>query len=157
MKQLLGGPCALGLLCLMSLLPPVYAQTAPITTKTAGPYIYHVSQEVTLSGTVSSVLTKPAAGMIMGSHLLLATATGPVDASLGRYALRGKGALALTAGQQVAVTGIMKTIKARQVFLVRTVKTGGEIYPIRNEHGFAISPQARERAGQKTTQKSESL
>jgi hypothetical protein len=71
--------------------------------------------------------------------------------------LIGKGALAVSPGQQVEVKGVMKTIKARQVFLVRTVKAGGAVYPIRNKHGFAISPQSRERASQKTTQKSESL
>jgi hypothetical protein len=95
--------------------------------------------------------------MTMGSHLLLATSAGPVDASLGRFALIGKGALPVAPGQQVEVRGVMKTIKAKQVFLVRIVKAGGAVYPIRNQHGFAISPQGRERASQKITQKSESL
>jgi hypothetical protein len=92
---------------------------------------------------------KPAAGMIMGSHLLLATSSGPVDASLGRFGLRGKGSVSVAAGQQVELTGVMKTIKNRQVFLTRTVKVNGKIYPIRNEHGVSISPQARQRAAQK--------
>jgi len=87
----------------------------------------------------------------MGSHILLSTPTGPVDASLGGFALLGKGAVPVAAGQQVEVTGVMKTIKDKQVFLTRTVKVGGEVYTIRNEHGFALSPQARERAGRKST------
>jgi hypothetical protein len=149
--------CALGALCLISLYPPLQAQTAALATRTTGLYSYHTSQEVTLSGTVSSVLTRPAAGMIMGSHLLLATASGPVDASLGRFALLGKGALTVAAGQPIAVTGVMKTLKTRQVFLVRTVKAGGAVYAIRNKHGFDISPQARQRMGRNTTQKWESL
>jgi hypothetical protein len=44
----------------------------------------------------------------------------------------------------------MKTVKDKQVFLARTVKVGGEVYTIRNEHGFPVSPQARERANRKT-------
>jgi len=88
--------------------------------------------------------------MIWGSHLLLATTSGPVDASLGTFGLRGKGAVSVAAGQQVEVTGVMKTIKDKQVFLVRTVKAGGQVYTIRNEHGFPVSPQARERASRKT-------
>jgi hypothetical protein len=109
------------------------------------PY-YDQRQEVTLKATVSSVLTRPSAGMIIGSHLLLETSSGAVDASLGRFGLEGKGALSVTAGQQVEVTGVMKTLKNQQVFVVRTVKAGGQVYMMRNEHGIQVPPQARERA-----------
>jgi hypothetical protein len=149
MKRLFAGLCALALLSLISLLPLAQAQTAA-ETRTAGPLNYDVAKEVTLSGTVSSVLTKPAAGMIMGSHLLLATPSGPVDASLARFGLRGKGAVKVAPGQQIEITGVMKTIKDKQVFLARTVKAGGQVYRIRNEHGIPVSPQARERASRKT-------
>jgi hypothetical protein len=93
--------------------------------------------------------------MIVGSHLLLATPSGAVDASLGRFGFEGAGAVLVAGGQQIEATGVMKTIKDKPIFLVRTVKAGGEVYTIRNEHGFPLSPQARERAGQKTTQKGE--
>ena len=156
MKRLFAGLFVLALLSI-SLLPQVQAQTATAGTRTAGPFSYDVSQEVTLNGTVSSVLTKPAPGMIMGSHLMLATPTGPVDASLANFGLRGKGALSVAAGQQIEVTGVMKTIMDKQVFLVRSVKVGGEVYTIRNEHGFPVSRQARERLSGKTAQKGETL
>ncbi len=51
----------------------------------------------------------------------------------------------------------MKTIKDKPVLLVRTLKVGGKVYTIRNEHGVLLSPQARERADQKASQKGESL
>src|SRR5712692_4292258 len=108
--------CALALLFLISSTAPVQAQTAAIETRPAEPY-YDVAREVTLKGTVSSVLTKPSPGMIMGSHLLLVTASGEVDAGSGRFGLLGKGALAVAAGQQVEVTGVMKTLMGRQVFV----------------------------------------
>jgi hypothetical protein len=149
MKHLFAGLCALALLSLISPLPLLQAQTAAVATRPEGPFSYDVAKEVTLSGTVSSVLTKPSPGMIWGSHLLLATPSGPVDASLGRFALMGKGALSVAAGQQVEVTGVMKTIKDKQIFLTRTVKVGGHVYTIRNEHGVPMSPQARERASRK--------
>jgi|ERR1700691_724165 len=129
----------------------VKAQTSALATKAAGPFSYDVSQEVTLSGTVSSVRTKPTAGMIMGSHLLFVTSFGPVDASLGKFALLGDDALAVTPGQQVEVTGVAKMIKGRQVFLARIVKAGGTAYVIRNKHGFVVSPEARERAAARKT------
>lgn len=154
MKRLCAGLFILALLSSISLLPPALAQKAE---RAAGPFSYDASKEVTLNGTVSSVLTKPSPGMIMGSHLLLETTSGPVDASLGTFGLLGKSALSVAPGQQVEVTGVMTTIKNKQVFLARTVKVGGQAYTIRNEHGFPVSPQARERANGKTAQKGELL
>lgn len=154
MKRLCAGLFILALLPLISLSRPALAQTAE---SAAGPFRYDASQEVTLDATVLSVLTKPSPGMTMGSHLLLTTPSGPVDASLGTFGLQGKGALSVVTGQQVEVTGVMKTVKDKQVFLARTVKVGGQVYAIRNEHGFPVSPHARERANGKTAQKGESL
>ena len=110
---------------------------------------YDVSKEVTLSGTVSSVLRKPAPGMIWGSHLIVETVSGRLDASLGRFGLEGKGALSVTPGQQIELTGVMKTVRDQEVFVVRTVKANGETFTMRNEHGIEVSPQARERAAKK--------
>jgi len=110
---------------------------------------YDVSKEVTLSGTVSSVLRKPTPGMIWGSHLIVETVSGRLDASLGRFGLEGKGALSVTPGQQIELTGIMKTVRGKEVFVVRSVKANGITYALRNEHGIEVSPQARERAAEK--------
>ena len=138
---------------------PLGAQPAP----KAEPY-YNIAREVTLSGTVSSVFSRPAAGMTVGSHLMLRTSSGTVDANLGRWGLVGKGALHVAAGEQVEVTGVMKTVKNKEVFIARTVTLGSKIYTMRNEHGIAIAPQSRAHAGQKpapfinrTAQKGESL
>lgn len=151
MKRLLSGLCAVMFLSLLLPLSLVHAQTAAVAKRHAGPFSYDVTQETTLKGTVSSVLTKPSRGMIMGSHLLFATSAGQVDASLGRFGLRGKGALSVAAGQQVEVTGVMKTIRSRQVFLARTVNVGGQVYTIRNARGFSVPPHAREIANRKAT------
>jgi hypothetical protein len=150
MKRLFVGPFTLALLSLIASSPLVQAQTPAVATRTARPLSYDVAQEVTLNGTVSSVLRKPDLGMIMGSHLWLTTPVGRVDASLGRFGLLGNDALPAAAGQELEVTGVMKTIKDKQVFLVRTVKAGGRLYTIRNEHGIPVSPLARERANRKS-------
>jgi hypothetical protein len=110
---------------------------------------YDVTQEVTLSGTVSGVLIRPAPGMIWGSHLLLTTVSGTVDASLGRWGLQEEGALSVTVGQQVELTGIMKTLNSRAVFLARTVKLNGQVYTMRNEHGIPVPSPAGAHAAQK--------
>jgi len=112
---------------------------------------HDVTQEVTLTGTVSSVLMNAAPGAIAGSHLLLVTPAGPVDASLGRFGLKGNGALSVAAGEQIEATGVMKMIHDKPILLVRAVKvSSGDVYTIRTEHGFPVSPKARERAAKNT-------
>jgi len=136
MRQLTTGLCTLVVLVLLIPSPP------PVQAQTTVPCI---TEEVTLTGTVSRVLTKATPGMIVGSHLLIATPGGPVDASLGRFGLKGNGALSVAAGEQIAATGVMKMIHDKPVLLVRTVKVAsGEVYAIRTEHGFPISPKSRE-------------
>jgi hypothetical protein len=121
----------------------------PLLAQPADSHQDEVSKEVTISAAVSAVLAKPTPGMLMGAHLLLATTSGQVDASLGRWALQGKGALPVTVGQQVEVTGRMQTANRREVFIARTVKVDGKVYAVRSQHGIEISPVARERAAER--------
>ena len=117
---------------------------------------YDITKEVTLSGPVSAVYQRPVAGMIAGSHVVLLTGSGSVDASLGKWGMHGKGAPTISNGEQVTVRGVMKTIRNKEVFFVRTMLVGGHSYTIRNQHGVPVSPQSRECA-EKTAQKGVSL
>lgn len=146
MNTLRIGLSAFAMLFLISSVRPVQAQT-PLRVARAR---YEVADEVTLSATVSSVVPRATAGMMAGSHLLLTTPNGIVDASLGRFGLHGAGAVSVTAGEQIEATGVMRTVRGRSVFLVRSVKANGRTYSVRNEHGVVLSPQARQRTGQKT-------
>jgi len=146
MKPLLAWLTMLTLLFIASSLQPLTAQTSEGLTTAAGPFRYDSAQEVTVRGTVSAVLPNAAPGMVVGSHLLIATASGPADASLGRFGLVGAGAPSVAAGQQVEATGVIRTIKDKPVLLVRTVKMGSEVFIIRNNHGVLLAPRARERA-----------
>jgi hypothetical protein len=144
------GPFVVLAVCLFAL--PIRAQTTETTTKTAGHPWYDMSKEVTLTGTVSSVVKSPTREMklVMGSHLMLETSSGAVDASLGKYAMRGEGALSVTTGERVQVTGIMKTVGDKQVFFARVVLANGHAYAIRNEHGFQVASRARKGATNST-------
>lgn len=137
------GPLAVLALSLFAM--PIYAQTATVTTKPVVHRWYDSTKEVTLTGTVSSVVKSATREMkmIAGSHLVVETKSGPVDASLGAFAMRGKGALDVTPGQQVQITGVMKTVSDKQVLLTRVVQTNGHAFIIRSEHGFALPPAAR--------------
>ena len=123
---------------------PLSAQQAPQSRTSR-----ELPEEITLSGTVSSVLARSAPGMVVGPHLLLTTPSGEVDASLGRFGGQGKGALSVAPGQQIEMTGFMRTLHDKQVFLVRTAKVGGRVYILRNERGISLPPQARLRASQR--------
>lgn len=155
MKVALKGICALALLFAIPLLQPIHAQTAAASAaKPAGPFTYDNAKEVTVAGTVSKVLAQASPGMVPGAHLLLTTSSGSLDVSLGTVALRGQGALSVETGQQVQVTGVPKTFRGAQFFLARTVTVGTQVYAIRNGHDILVSPQARVRASQKTSQNS---
>lgn len=136
-----------------SLLSAIVAVTLSAQTINPPHAYYDIRSEVTLTGVVLNVLRAPSQGMIPGSHILLATSSGNVDASLGRWGLEGGGALSAAPGQVVEVTGVMKTLLDKPVFVVRTAKVGDQTYQIRNELGIPVSPQSRERALQNAAQK----
>jgi len=119
---------------------PAGAQTAA-AANAARPATYDASKEVTITGTVSNVVTRPTAGMIGGGHLMVSTSKGTVDAHVGRR-LSGKNAIAVKAGDSVKLVGVMTTENNSQVFLVRTAQDGGHTYTIRTEKGFLITPVA---------------
>ncbi len=133
----------LGVLLLASLAATVMAQSGSLRLS------YDVRNEVTVSGTVLEIAATPAPGAIWGPHLILNTVSGPVDASLGRWAFQGKNTLQVSVGQQVELTGVMKTTIRKSFLLVRTVRADGKVYTMRNRHGIDVTPQARERARQK--------
>jgi hypothetical protein len=127
---------------------PAGAQTAATAQATRPAPLYDASKEVTLQGTVSNVVTKPGAGMIVGGHLIVATAQGNVDAHVGR-ALAGKNPIAIKTGDSVKLVGVMVTTNHNPVFLVRTAEAGGHTYTIRSEKGFLIT-QLPARSGSAT-------
>ncbi len=73
------------------------------TTKAEPHPFYDITQEVTLSGPVTVVYERAVAGMIPGSHIVLLTGSGSVDASLGKWGLHGKKAPTIANGEQVTV------------------------------------------------------
>jgi hypothetical protein len=128
------------------------AQTTERATNQVRPFQYDKTVETTVSGTVKSVVAKPEPGMTMGGHVMLQTSSGIIDTSLGTLALSGRDPLPVAAGQMVEITGVWKTINGQPVLLARTVKIGGEVYEVRNEHGFPLIPIGGAPAAQKGAQ-----
>ena len=135
------GPLVLAL-CVFAL--PLHAQTSD-TTKPVVHLRYDITQEMTFTGTVSSVVSASARETKKegGSHLIVQTTSGKVDADLGEFAMRGKGALTVTPGELIQLTGVMKTVQNQQVLIARLIQANGKVYKLRNEHGFTYHPAAR--------------
>jgi hypothetical protein len=121
----------------MALAGPGNGQTAARANAAAAPK-YDIAREVTVEGTVASVVTAPSPGMLVGAHAILTTPTGDIDAHLGSYAMRGARALSLASGERAKMVGVMTIINGRPVLLVRTVQTGSGLYTVRNTRGFLI-------------------
>jgi hypothetical protein len=143
MKSLIRRLRALTGFFLVALAPAIHGQTAK--SSPGLPFLYDSSEEITVSGSVTGVLTKASKGMMNGSHLLILTPSGAIDVSLGAYGLVGRDAVTANLGDQAEVTGVMKTLNTKPVLMARTVTVRDHVYAIRNEHGIAMSPQARER------------
>jgi hypothetical protein len=124
---------------------PTTMQTGDATTESAVPPRYDITKEVTLSGSVSRVLktTTSEINMLGGSHIIVATNSGEIDAAMGPFATEGDDAINVTPGQRIQVTGVMKTIRDQQVFVTRLVLANGRVYTIRNEHGFPVTSGPR--------------
>jgi hypothetical protein len=145
MKKVLGGFGLLTLLAFSVLAAPSYAGNAvPPKRVTVAPR-YNINKEVTLEGTIQTVVKKPTVGMALGTHLILATSKGSVDAHIGDFVFKGSNPLSVAAGQSVKVTGAMTTIKNKQIFLVRTIDTGGRLTTVRTARGFLIMPGVKGR------------
>ena len=151
MRKVLGGLGLATLVAVLSLAVPATAQTVkPVKRAPVAPQ-YDVRQETTLKGTVNQVVTKPSKGMLVGTHMMVTTSSGVVDAHLGMFAMRGKNALKLTPGESVQMVGVMKNSGKEHVFLVRSVKTGSTEFAVRNEHGYLLTPASRK--GEVSTRK----
>jgi hypothetical protein len=126
---------------------------AETTTKSAIPLRYDISKEVTLNATVESLPSKSAltqSGPKTG--FTLQTTAGLVEGALTPFVRNGSGAISITVGEHIQVTGVMMTMKnSKQVFVIRTIQVGGRSYAIRNDRGFPL-----EHPGQNTSATTES-
>jgi hypothetical protein len=134
--------CLLAVVLLCSSAAPVSADESVAKKRVAHPSRYQADKEVTLEGTVESLITKPVAGKPLGGHLMVATSKGTVDGQIGAYVVRGSQALAATPGEKVKITGVMTTIHGQQAFLVRTIQTPERTVVVRDAHGFFVFPGA---------------
>jgi hypothetical protein len=145
MRKIAFGPCLLATLAISLFAEPSFANESVAPRRTVIASKYDLSKEITLQGTVESLVRKPAPTTIRGAHLMVSTAQGTVDAHIGNLVLAGRTPVSFAPGESVKLVGLMTTFNHQNVLLVRTIQTGSRTITIRSEHGFLISPAARTR------------
>jgi hypothetical protein len=107
--------------------------------------IYDASRELTISGTVRSLVAGGHPGLPSGAYLTISTPRGLVEAHLGRFALLGSQPVSVRPGQQVEVVGVMTAAKNSSILLVRTIHSDTTTFVVRNEHGALLFPRPADR------------
>lgn len=134
-------PCFLsGLMLCLTGAAPLKAQSRPSGAVTAGNTMvpaYDLTKEVRVQGTIAKIDGFGANGPI-GTHILIQTTAGGVDAHLGFGSASSPKQLGIAVGQSVTVVGMMETIGGADVLLARILTTPSRIVVLRNEHGIPI-------------------
>jgi hypothetical protein len=145
MRRIEGRLCLLATLAISLLAVPLHANEAVAPKRTVIASRYDLAKEVTLQGTVESLVRNAGPGALVGAHLMVSTAQGTVDAHIGNYILSGKEQMSFAPGQSVKLVGLMTTINEKNVFLARTIQTENRTVTVRSDHGFLMFPGARTR------------
>ena len=101
------------------------------------PAAYDLSKEVRVQGTIQQIDTANTRTPL-GTHILVQTASGVVDAHLGPLNKASFDALHLSVGEAVTLTGMDESLASGSVFLVRLLTTSTRIVILRNEHGYPV-------------------
>lgn len=132
---------------------PAKAQTAAgsagdARTNTMAP-VYDVTKEVKVQGTIQKIDDGGTNGPT-GTHIMVQTAQGVVDAHLGFGAASKPEYLGIAAGQSVTLTGMMQSFDGTNVLMARILTTSNHIFVLRNEHGIPVRAIPRGSSGAKS-------
>jgi hypothetical protein len=131
--------CALG----SGVFPVASAQAQSASAAQAGSSLssnapdYDTSKEIKVQGTIQQIEVL-GSGAPLGTHVLIQTDQGVVDAHLGYRKATTAENLGLSVGQEIQITGMMANIGSNSVLLARILTTPTHIYILRSEHGIPV-------------------
>jgi hypothetical protein len=100
---------------------------------------YELSREISVLGTV--VKYEPASSVApIGPHLLLQTASGPLDVHLGNAKLLQASHFDLNPGDNVRIVGESLALGDGTFFAARIIQKGTQAVAVRNTKGFPFTP-----------------
>jgi DNA/RNA endonuclease YhcR with UshA esterase domain len=103
---------------------------------------YEVSREVSLQGTVVS-FTENSSTAPLGPHVVIQTASGPVDVHLADARLLKANHFTLAAGDSVRVIGENVVHGTGSQFFARIIQKGSQTLAVRSTRGFPLRPAAK--------------
>lgn len=118
---------------------PAFAQSSQSAAASTASFahVYDVTKEVKVEGTIQKIETDGKVAPI-GTHFLVQTAQGVVDAHLGSSAAAQPSYLGVSEGESVTLVGMMETIGGNQILVARLLTTPNRIFVLRNEHGIPV-------------------
>ncbi|HWW15610.1 MAG TPA: hypothetical protein VN310_13185 [Candidatus Dormibacteraeota bacterium] len=130
---LIAGLCAL---IFAILAVPLGAQPASEarTGSGIGP-VYDAAHEITVNGTIQTVVIKHTKGSPAGMHLMVMGPEGVVDAHVGPF-LSKANREALQEGAPVRIVGAMSSQHGKSYLLARELTVGNRTITVRSEHGL---------------------
>jgi len=118
---------------------PALAQQKTTTDATRR---YEVSREVSLQGTVVS-FTANSSTPPLGPHVVVQTASGPVDVHLGDPRTLQAAHFTLAAGDSIRVVGENVAYGDGTQFFARIVQKGNQAVALRSARGFPVRPVSK--------------
>ena len=100
-------------------------------------FAYEPAKEITVIGTVKSLVSTPALVSPLGLHLLISSAGKVIDIHLGPY-LSKEDQEGLQVGQLVQIVGVNESVHGKKVLLARQLIFDGRLVTVRNERGFLV-------------------
>jgi len=152
MKHLFAGLLSGLLFAVVAL--PLGAQPASETRagRGFGP-VYEAAHEITVNGTIQTVVTKHTKGSPAGMHLMVMGPEGVVDAHVGPF-LNKANREALQEGAAVRIVGAVTSQHGKSYLLARELTVGNRTITVRSEHGLLapmpIARHARSRSEKKS-------
>ena len=126
---------SVSVLCIFSVAPAM-AQNAVSSTDSAM-IAYDLSKEIKIQGTIQKIETSGTTAPI-GTHILIQTSQGVVDAQLGFGSAAAPANLGLSEGQSVTVLGMMQAQGSNSVILARVLTTSSRVFVLRSERGIPV-------------------
>jgi hypothetical protein len=124
----------------LSFITPTFGQAAGQQADSSANsfvHVYDVTKEIKVEGSIQKIETGTT-DLPLGTHVLIQTAQGVVDAHLGSSTGANPSYLGITEGQNVTLVGMMETFAGNQILLARLMTTPSHIFVLRNEHGIPV-------------------
>ena len=134
MKRVIRWRCVTtALVAALAVAGSVSAQTAPQVQSS----LYQVGREVSLVGTVSSVVENSKTGPL-GTHVMVQSSSGLVDVHIGSAKYLALNKLNLRSGDSVRIIGENFTVGTDTVFFARIVQDGTAAVAVRSAKGMPL-------------------